>query len=198
MSIATNRRRAAWHLSRLGWSIKPGATLTQAIKDFQRGYTRANLKVDGVCGSKTIAAILESSSFRSPNRKGGTASPNFNFTEFRCQCGGRYRDCRRIWVDRRLIISLERYRRKFSPHGMSVISGCRCVSHNRAVGGASQSQHLNGIACDVAPVASVAAVKAMGLFRGIGYARSNKRVCHLDVRRSGSTRNPTTWEYPNW
>lgn len=198
MSIATNRVRASWHLRKLGWRVRPGATLTQAIKDFQRGYTRADLKVDGVCGEKTMAAILQSSSFRSVKKKGGTASPNFNFSEFACQCNGRYRECRRIWVSRSLIRNLERYRKKFSPDGMSIISGCRCKRHNRAVGGASQSQHVNGVAADVAPVASVNSVRGMRLFKGIGYARSNKRVCHVDVRPGGSRSNPATWEYPNW
>lgn len=198
MGIASNRIKASWHLSKLGWRIKPGAKLTQAIKDFQRGYTRVSLKVDGVCGTKTLNAILESSSFRSKKRPGGTASPNFNFSEFACQCKGRYPNCRRIWISRSLIINLEKYRRKYSPKGMSVISGCRCIQHNKNIGGASASQHVQGTACDVKPVASLSGVRSMGLFRGIGYARSNKRVCHVDVRNSGSRRNPTTWEYSNW
>lgn len=198
MSVATNRVRASWHLRKLGWRVRPGASLTQSIKDFQRGYTRANLKVDGVCGKKTMRAILESSSFRSSKKKGGTASWNFDFKEFACKCNGRYSDCRRIWVERELVQKLEQYRSRYVSGGMYIVSGCRCQRHNRFVGGAASSQHVRGTAADIVPVASVKGVRAMMLFKGIGYAKSNKRVCHVDVRRGGSVSNPATWEYPNW
>lgn len=198
MSVATNRLKAARHLRKLGWRITSRKSLTQAIKDFQRGYTRVHLQVDGVCGPKTLAAIIQSSSYRSAKKAGGTASRNFNFTEFRCKCGGRYRGCRRIWVDRRLIVAMEKLRRTHYRSGMTIVSGCRCQGHNKAVGGVSSSQHTKGTACDITPVASLQQVRALRVFRGLGYARSNKKVCHVDVRYGGSRSNPATWEYANW
>lgn len=198
MSIRTNRVRAARHLRKLGWRVTSSKSLTQAIKDFQRGYTRRSLKVDGVCGNKTLAAIIQSSSYRSKNKVGGTASRNFDFKEFRCKCGGRYKNCRRIWVDRRLIVAMEKLRRTHYRSGMVVISGCRCQGHNKAVGGASSSQHTRGTACDITPVATLPRVRALRVFSGLGYARSNNRVCHVDVRYGGSRSNPAVWEYSNW
>ncbi|MBF0516964.1 MAG: peptidase M15, partial [Nitrospirae bacterium] len=33
---------------------------------------------------------------------------------------------------------------------LKITSGCRCVSHNKAVGGKSDSAHLKGLAVDIA------------------------------------------------
>ncbi|QFQ29700.2 DUF882 domain-containing protein [Janibacter melonis] len=182
-----DRRRAAWHLRKLGWNTSGRARLDQAIRDFQGGYTRTTLKADGVLGAKTMAAILESSSFRSSKKRGGTASPNFNFTEFACKCGGKYAGCRRIVVDRDLVRGLEKLRAKHYPRGLNVVSGYRCPAHNKAVGGATASQHMSGKAADIPSIVKAESVRALGVFGGVGVTARTGTVAHVDVRPGSAT-----------
>lgn len=103
-----------------------------------------------------------------------------------------------------LVAGLEKLRALAYPGGLIVRSGYRCPEHNRAVGGAADSQHLYGSACDVDLVANTRDVAALGAFSGIGWQVSGGRhlVRHVDVRHAsghnttgGTTANPSTWEY---
>lgn len=75
---------------------------------------------------------------------------------------------------------------------MSITSGARCAAHNAKVGGASKSQHVNGIAVDIKAdpyFAFVLVKEAIGLgFTGIGIAVS---FVHLDTRAGV----PVIWQY---
>lgn len=63
---------------------------------------------------------------------------------------------------------------------LRVVSGFRCVVHNRQVGGARRSRHLLGEAVDVeAGYCTVPQAEAAG-FRGIGVCRG--KVVHIDMR----------------
>lgn len=191
---ALTRRRAAWHLRKLGWNTTGRARLDQAVRDFQAGYLRDPLVVDGVVGPKTLAAIITSSSYRNLKKPGGTASAHFNFAEFACKCGGRYRGCRRIVVSRDLLVGLEKLREQHYRTGLTIISGYRCPVHNRAVGGAPQSQHLTGRAADVPSRVRSDAVKTLGVFGGIGVTARTDTVAHVDTR-SANRAHPITWLY---
>jgi zinc D-Ala-D-Ala carboxypeptidase len=200
--MALTRTQAATILTNLGWRVNTAARLTQAIKDFQRGWNLGTaLTVDGLVGPKTSAALTLSEARR---RKGlPTASANFSFTEFRCKCGGKYASCRRTWVLRYHIQRLESYRAKIG-RGVSITSGCRCVGHNSAVGGASNSQHLYGVASDIQGV-DKDTVKSYRLFAGIGYGGKSDRALHVDSRdlggnnkTGGRTYSPTMWVYSAW
>ena len=70
-------------------------------------------------------------------------SPHFTRREFTCRCG-----CGLADVSPELITVLEHVREQF---GVPVIvtSGHRCPTHNSKVGGARNSQHLNGTAADI-------------------------------------------------
>ena len=69
-------------------------------------------------------------------------SANFHREEFSCKCG-----CGQDTVDAALIRILEIVRAHFdSP--ITITSGNRCVLHNKAIGGASDSSHLIGKAAD--------------------------------------------------
>lgn len=72
----------------------------------------------------------------------GDLSEHFSRHEFACKCG-----CGFDTVDYELIIVKEDLRDHF---GCPVYtnSGCRCKKHNKAVGGAQDSQHLIGRASD--------------------------------------------------
>lgn len=190
-------------LRNLGWRVRTTGERTQAIKHFQQGWNLGSkLADDGAVGPKTTAALLASEKRRRAGQP--SASAHFSFTEFACNCGGHYSDCPRIWVQRELLESLEVLRVKFYPGGLSVVSACRCKRHNAAVGGAKNSQHLYGAACDIpyTRACSSSALAKHRLFAGIGRSASTALVRHVDRRdvsgsntTGGGLRHPTQWIY---
>lgn len=156
---------------------------TQVITAFQRAYNLGTwLSVDGQVGPATSAAIARSI------RSGNKVSAHFTWREFTCKCGGRYSTCRRVIIDRRLLHKLETYRLRAGP--ITIVSGYRCPSHNRAVGGATNSQHLYGKASDINGVLSLSQT-ATYKFNGRGYKGATGRVIHVDVRAVAVT----PWRY---
>jgi hypothetical protein len=196
------RSQAAKILSNLEWRVDTSSRLTQAIKDFQLGWNLGPwLTIDGIVGPNTSAALLKSEARR---RAGyGTASAHFSFKEFACKCDGRYASCRRIWINRNQVHRLETLRTKWG-RAISVVSGCRCYYHNKAVGGATNSQHLYGTATDLdGPDKDW--VRSQHIFAGIGYGGVTDRAKHVDSRdrsghnaTGGSTTYPTIWKYATW
>lgn len=157
-------------LKALGWRVRTAGEYRQALGHFQGGWNLGPaLKVDGKLGPYTSAALRISEARRRAGKP--TASAHFSFTEVRCKCGGKYSTCARIWFKRSAFRELERYRRALGV-GISIISGCRCLGHNRAVGGATHSRHMAGDAVDFAPVRPVAWFAARGLFHGRGWNRN--------------------------
>lgn len=200
--MALSRAQSAGVLHNLGWRVDTSGRYVQAVRDFQTGWNLgAALSIDGAVGPNTSAALLRSEANRRAGR--GTASAHFSFSELACKCGGRYTSCRRCWIIRAQLQSLEVYRSKIG--SLSVISGCRCPGHNAAVGGASSSQHMFGTATDVAKHFSPQTVRTWHTFAGIGYGRNSNEVCHVDRRdrsshnpTGGSQSNPTSWVYSQW
>lgn len=109
-------------------------------------------------------------------------SPHFVEREFACKHCGAAR------VSPHLVQHLERLRAAVG-RPLHVVSGYRCPTHNRAVGGASRSRHLMGDAADLAfGYATVAQAEAAG-FTGIG--RRGPYAVHVDVRPG----RPARWSY---
>ena len=85
-------------------------------------------------------------------------------------------------IDPELVRKLQQLRDRIGKP-ISITSGYRCPAHNRAVGGATQSQHLTGKAADItvkgmAPAVVADHAEAVG-FGGIGrYAT----FTHVDTR----------------
>lgn len=77
----------------------------------------------------------------------GDLSEHFNRAEFCCHCGCGFGSLRGH-VSPRLVTVLEEVRWRFDAP-VTIVSGCRCRRHNRAVGGAPSSQHLTGKAADI-------------------------------------------------
>lgn len=165
-------------LVKIGWPLTvdgiAGSLTQQAVKDFQAGYWRAGtrLYVDGVVGPQTEAAL------RQCLFEDGRLSAHFRFREFACK------HCGWIRVHGSLPSALETYRARLSPTGVGVVSGYRCSQHNKAVGGASNSQHLYGTAADIAPTHTLDQVHKLGIFSGIEY-RADGLVYHVDTRSQG-------------
>jgi len=114
-------------------------------------------------------------------------SEHFTREEMACRC------CGLDITDPRLVAALEDLRRGVRAP-IHVLSGCRCLEHNRAVGGAKDSQHLLGTAADITvpgvPIRSVCQ-QAMKIpaFAGLGLDEQ-RCMLHVDVRES-----PARWVY---
>jgi lysozyme len=180
-------------LKELGWPLKVdgawGAETFAAVEDFQRGFAFSKLLVDGHAGAKTLEAL------KSSVEQGGKCSPNFAFKEFKSSGNGW------IKVSRDLVLGLEDYR-ELVGKPVSVVSGYRDPQKNASIPGAAKnSQHMYGNACDLDPVKTTSAVKALKRFSGIGYQSASGLVRHVDVRHVGpnttgsSVRDPAIWIY---
>lgn len=74
----------------------------------------------------------------------GDLSKNFSRWEFACRCG-----CGFDTVDGELLRVLQELRDYYNCR-VTIISGCRCVSHNATIPGAARdSQHIEAKAADV-------------------------------------------------
>lgn len=73
-------------------------------------------------------------------------STHFNSKEFECKCG----KCEIQYLESGLLDKLEIVREKYGKP-IAITSGYRCPSHNKAVGGAENSSHVNGLAADIQP-----------------------------------------------
>jgi len=78
-------------------------------------------------------------------------SPHLSWEELRCRDGTPYPE---IWQTTRAVILGRLFEIvRFSAGGLplTILSGYRTAAHNRAVGGARHSQHVEGRALDLAP-----------------------------------------------
>lgn len=171
------------------------------VEDFQEAWALgAPLKPDGINGPLTNAAARLSMGRRAS--KLPDLSAHFAAAEFRCTCGGKFKDCRRIRVRRELIESLEKYRTLVGGP-VEIASAYRCPGRNREVGGVGDSQHLYGAAADLKrPRLGLASLRTRGWFAGLGYVASSGLVSHVDRRdisehnpTSGTLTRPTVWVY---
>ena len=74
----------------------------------------------------------------------GTKYPNFKKAEFKCPCGkcNGYGD----GIASSLLVTLQNLRDKYG--AVKITSGYRCTSHNKEVGGSTNSKHTKGQAAD--------------------------------------------------
>jgi zinc D-Ala-D-Ala carboxypeptidase len=121
-----------------------GPATHNAVRRFQSAW---GLTVDGIAGPQTQNQLnwLEGS---------GNSTRHFNFSEFHSKdgsgfSGGRVNASTVTENVRRLMWKLEGLRRKAGNNPVTINSGFRSISHNAAVGGASNSQHTYGIAADI-------------------------------------------------
>lgn len=106
----------------------------------------------------------------------GDLSAHFDSSEFRS------RACRSfIGPPRELIDVLERLR-ALKGRPIRIVSGYRCASWNRSVGGARHSRHMKGDAADLEAGLRITVPEAIAAGAvGVGYTRAGY-VVHIDVR----------------
>ena len=112
-------------------------------------------------------------------------SEHFSRVEFACRDG-----CGNDSIDVATLEVLEHLREHFAKP-VTINSAYRCETHNAAVGGASDSQHLRGRAVDIAvddvAPAAVADWLEMNYAGRFGVGRYNT-FTHLDTRTDGPAR----------
>lgn len=145
---------------------KLGAKSISAIKLFQK-YT--GLTPDGVPGAKTQYKLMF------------YKYPNFDEKEFACPCGhcGGFP----VKVNEGALMLVQAVRNHFGK-GVQITSAIRCKSHNAAVGGVGDSQHLYGTAADikvsgVAPSTVYSYANSINPNGGVGKYRT---FTHVDWR----------------
>jgi zinc D-Ala-D-Ala carboxypeptidase len=190
-----NTREVQQALRDLGWPIGVdgafGNQTFDAVRAFQLGFAFWNLNVDGWAGPGTHDAL------RFSLGQGGKLSAHFKAREFKSKGNG--------WISthRTLLRGLDKYRDIAG--ATRIESAYRDPRHNASIGGARNSQHLYGSAVDLPPRLSVATVRRLRLFSGIGYQRATGLVVHVDIRgidgvpqtTAGATRDrPMEWTYP--
>lgn len=113
---------------------------------------------------------------------------NFKVSEFACHGGG---CCSTVKIDSELVDHLQDIRDHFGKP-VTINSGYRCATHNKAVGGASGSYHTKGMAADIAvediaPAEVAKYCESIGLL-GIGLyeTASDGYFVHVDTRANKS------------
>ncbi|MDR3165214.1 MAG: peptidase M15 [Synergistaceae bacterium] len=103
-------------------------------------------------------------------------STHFKLREFQCRC------CGLVKLSPRLLRMLEKLR-EAARVPLVVTSGYRCPNHNRHVGGAPRSLHLDGCAADI--LAAPSAQKHLfAIAKSIGFSQvicgDYKKYLHLE------------------
>lgn len=165
------------YLRPYGIDGKDGTKTRNGVKAFQKDYNKKfnkKIKVDSIAGVETKKAFDHWLS-----EIGKVGSRNFKISEFNCKGTGKML---RGGMDNQLIRKLERLRYVLGDNAITITSGYRTSTHNKAVGGVSNSQHLYGKAADI-KVKNVSASRvyqqADRFFNGVGKYNS---FTHVDTR----------------
>ena len=153
-----------------------GNNTIQKTKEYQ---SRNGLAPDGIAGVLTRGKLFPGTSTSWDNIK------HFKQSEFRCHCG-----CGYDAIDLRLVKILDDIRDHYNSP-LIITSGCRCQSHNKAVGGVQGSRHTMGKASDFyvkgVPVSNLLAYTKELVSRGIlRYTYTNSTnmsgAVHIDIQ----------------
>ncbi|GAQ18045.1 peptidase M15 [Oceanobacillus picturae] len=134
------------------------------------------VKADAIPGPITYKAID-----KAKKNAGNKGTRNFKISEFNSKDGG---GMLKGGMSDELLLKLETLRYQCGNKPMRINSGYRTKSHNKAVGGASNSQHMYGRAADVVVVGvspSMVYKKAVKLFSNGGVGKYNT-FTHVDTR----------------
>lgn len=115
-------------------------------------------------------------------------TPNFSLDEFRCKCCGQVNTPMASALARRL----QEVRNEYGI--MRIVSGFRCPKQNELVGGKTFSQHLCGLAADIACDDDVSRRHLLMLLLQFGFPRLGigQHIIHADI---GTITGPLIWVY---
>lgn len=115
-------------------------------------------------------------------------TPNFHLDEFRCKCCGQVNTPAATMLARRLQEVRDEY------GVMRIVSGFRCPKQNELVGGKMFSQHLVGLAADIACDDDVDRRRLLLLLLQFGFPRLGigQHIIHADI---GTITGPVIWVY---
>lgn len=115
-------------------------------------------------------------------------TPNFNLDEFKCKCCGQVNTP----AATRLARELQKVRDEYGV--MRIISSFRCQHQNDLVGGKMFSQHLVGLAADIACNDDVSRRHLLMLLLGYQFPRIgiSQNFIHADI---GTITGPLIWVY---
>ena len=105
---------------------------------------------------------------------------HFRAKELACKCG-----CNVEKMDSGFMVMLQKLRQTLD-RPLFITSGYRCQEHNKAVGGASESYHLKGMAADIVCISTKDRYEIVGAairlgFSGLGI---DKQFVHVDNRKA--------------
>ena len=187
----TNKQKQAL-LSYLGYYVGSidgiwGSGSREAAKRFRADYgLSASTSIDAAGEKMLIAAVA------------GTAKPQqkadewanikyFRKEEFKCKCGGRYCNGYPAEIDMDMVRDADAIRERLGVP-LRVNSGLRCRQHNINEGGATNSRHLYGDACDLGKPDGVTVNQmfdtAEGVIGGTGGVGAYNWGIHIDKRGS--------------
>ena len=139
-----------------------------ACRQFQENF--GGIAVDGICGPETQKALKHAVAYRMDTKETTESSSfwddieYFERKEFKCQCGGKYCNGYPVEPQEHLVRIVDEIRRRLGVP-VSIVdaggSGVRCATHNRNVGGVSNSWHLYGRAADLHSSATPAQMYAV-------------------------------------
>jgi zinc D-Ala-D-Ala carboxypeptidase len=178
-----------------------GPATAAALKRFQSAY---GLVADGIAGSATYSKIY---ALQDPD----CTPAHFSYAEMDDDCvggwsGGKVSATTAKGNALRQMWKLEALRRALGDNPLVVTSGFRSISCNSSLGGASNSQHLYGMAADLvssfATLCRIAQESRYHGFSGIfgpGYPGHNDHT-HVDSRAENNDdgiTNGFSWSAPN-
>lgn len=123
----------------------------------EHGEFYYNDKLDGIWGPKSQASAERFLKDFTGEEAAAAPEPTDNFwdeieffdrEEFRCKCGGLYCHGFPAEPDKQMVRYADEIRRRLGVP-LHVNSGLRCKVWNQKNGGANQSQHMTGFACDL-------------------------------------------------
>ncbi len=157
-------------------------------------YSINSSKIDGYGRPKYDVAPAEPDMTENENyyrcKKGVVTqlSKNFKSTEFDCKCNGY---CNQTTISKQLLKYLQQIRDHFGK-AVNINSGYRCETHNKNVGGVTNSYHRSGEAADITvtgitPKVVAQYAESIGIL-GIGLYETDKDgyFVHVDIRKTKS------------
>lgn len=110
---------------------------------------------------------------------------NFDIDEFKCPCCNKVPE---ITEDFKLFVNMLQKLRDLYGDKIVITSGFRCKRHNSKVGGASDSAHLKGLACDILCTTAYNRLKMVAGALNVGFSRIGigNTFIHLDIDKAKS------------